>query len=66
MEIGLLLQWFTLRRITMLVVFSILAILTCPIVNLLNIWVSLIVGFINGILLSTFIQWNFKENDYGY
>jgi hypothetical protein len=64
-EIGLLLQWFTLRRITILVTSFLLLLLSSFLVSFIhNIFVVVVISLINGYYIGNFIQWNFKKEDY--
>ena len=66
-EIGLLLQWFTLRRITMIMFYLLFALSTSMIICLIpNIIIIAIVGFINGWYIAKFILWNFKKEDHEF
>lgn len=67
-EIGLLLQWFTLRRITMIVVYLIgfnLFFLFLDYNQLLtNSWIDYLYSFFYAWFVTEFIEWNFKKEDY--
>jgi len=67
-EIGLLLQWFTLRRITMIVVFFLLVIINSILLNILfnqiPWFTQILLGLFGGWYVTAFIEWNFKKEDY--
>ena len=64
-QIGLLLQWFSLRRITILVTTFLLLLISSFLIALIpNIFVVVIISLINGYYIGNFIQWNFKKENY--
>ena len=64
-------KWlFTLRRITMIVVYFLLVTISVIILDKLNFYDNLhwtfqfLISFFLGFLITEFIDWNYKQNDY--